>query len=531
MRHLFAVVVMAAALGFSGCKGDPATPEFWSKAMKGAKRVADRVKVVEDLRASGNLNASMLPMLHEKLSTEKSSEVKASIARVLGEMKDAASLQPLLDGLDRGATDSAVNAMNREIVIALGQLGDARAAPALVQVLRFKDDYTKIEAINTLGLLRAQAAVEPLMALATEEDGKPFISKKAIQALGDIGDAKAVPALVQMMFRERRGISFYMESSYALYQVGAPSIEALLPILEGKNQELIDWAQNNNVKVDALYAKAAQVLGDLHDVRSEKALLEKLSYDSPFLDLKLVVRMRMADALGRMRSKDAVKPLSAMLSEEEANARAEYIRALVRIGSVEAVPALVKVASLGSYDAREPAVLGVAMLGDETHLATFDSLLQVEEKLTTAECKEYPEYGGCNDVVALVKKHQATLTGMRKRLDAAKDCKADVACWATKLNDSDAGVRERAAYELGRSGKAEYVDALTQKLTEKHLETRLAIIQAIDWLVHDNKEAATRAKNAIPALDKQLAEEKGKTEFVKVNEDLRRLAVKLKRSA
>ena len=33
----------------------------------------------------------------------------------------------------------------------------------------------------------------------------------------------------------------------------------------------------------------------------------------------------------------------------------------------------------------------------------------------------------------------------------------------------------------------------------------------------------------LPSLEKQIADEKGKTEFVKVNEDLRRLYVKIKR--
>ena len=35
----------------------------------------------------------------------------------------------------------------------------------------------------------------------------------------------------------------------------------------------------------------------------------------------------------------------------------------------------------------------------------------------------------------------------------------------------------------------------------------------------------------LPALEKQIADEKGKTEFARVNEDLRRLYVKIKRSS
>jgi hypothetical protein len=38
-----------------------------------------------------------------------------------------------------------------------------------------------------------------------------------------------------------------------------------------------------------------------------------------------------------------------------------------------------------------------------------------------------------------------------------------------------------------------------------------------------------QAKKSLPALEKQVADEKGKTEYVKVNEDLRRLLAKLRR--
>src|SRR5262249_40185037 len=97
----------------------------------------------------------------------------------------------------------------------------------------------------------------------------------------------------------------------------------------------------NNVIEPAIYAKTAQVLGDLLDRRAEKALISHLSFDSEYLDLKLFVRMRMADALGRLRSKDAIKPLVAMLARGDApTARGGSARALARRGTREARPAL-----------------------------------------------------------------------------------------------------------------------------------------------------------------------------------------------
>lgn len=532
MLHAVRWLPIALAIGFvSGCKSDPATPEYWEKAISGAKKTKDRVRVLDDLRSSDKLQAGFLPMLHAQLQSQKNPEVRTAIVKVVGQLKDPSSLQPLTDALDWGTPDSATNSMNKEIASALGALKDPKAAPTLIRLLKSKDNYTRIEAINALGALRAPEAATVLMEIASDENGEPFISKKAIQAIGEIGDARAVPVLVKMMFKERRGVSFYMEASYALYQLGQPAADALVPVLTGEDKAIFQWASQSNIVAPALYAKAAQVLGDLHDQRAEKAMLGQLGFESEFLDMKLFVRMRMADALGRMRSKDAVKPLAAMLGEEEATARGEYIRALTRIGGRDGIQGLLKAASQGSWDAREPAMAGVAMLGDDRELPAFEKFLKDEEGLTTAECKEWPDYAGCSDTAALVKKHVDAITVMKKRLVAAQECKQDAACWVKKLDDPESAVRERAAFELGRSGKGELVEELTKRLTEKNLDARLAIIQATDWLVHDSKDAAKKAAGALPALEKQIAEEHGKTEFVKVNEDLRRLAAKLRRSS
>ncbi len=529
LRPSAGMLLAAVVLSLSACKGDPSSAEYWDKALSSAKKSKERVRVVADLRESKKLNPSFLPMLQKHFQEDKQAEVKSSIARVLGEMKDPSSVQPLIDGIDLGSTDSAANGMNKEITSALAAIGDPRANPTLMRLLKARDNYTKIEAINALGSGHAKEAVGPLMEIAGDEAGEPFISKKAIQALGEIGDPLAVPILVKTMFKERRGVSFYVESSFALFQIGKPAADALLPALKGEDKELGVWAKANNVIEPALWAKSAQVLGDLHDARAEKALLQRLGYESDFLDVKLFVRMRMADALGNLRSKEAVKPLVAMLGEEEASARQEYARALARIGNHEAVPALLKAGSSGSWDAREPSIAAAAMLATEADLPAFEKLSKDEEGLTTAECKDNENYAGCKAPAELTKKHVASLAALQKRVEAAKECKTDGACWAKKLDDADAGVRERAAYELGRSNQAERLQPLLSHLTEPNLDARQAIIHATYWLIDDNQQAAAKAKEASVVLDKQLGEEKNKTEFVKVNEDLRRLAVKLKR--
>ncbi len=527
MRTIVVSALLSLALVLSSCKSDPALPETWEKRITGTKSTKEKLKAVEELRSGKHMGPNMVPMLEKRLEDEKKPEVKAVIARVLGESKLPSSVEPLVAAVDPAATDTDAKTMNKEIAVALGKIGDPKGAPALVKLLKTKDNYTVIAAIESLGSMKSPESFDALYFIATDDAIEPFITKKAIIALGDMGDARAAPGLVRAMFKERKGISFYGESSFALYQLGKPAADLLVPVVDGKDKELLDWAAKNNVKDIAVLAKGVQVIGDLHDRRAEKSIVGYLNYKSEFDDLKLIMRMRAADALGRMRSKEGVKPLAALLDEEEPNARKEYVWSLARIGGKDAVSKLTETAGKGPWGAREESMRGVAMLGDDANV--FDKFAAAEQKLFEAECKEDPEFEDCKDLPGAVAKHKAKILTYKNRAVAGAECKSDGACWSKHLDSKDEGTRERAAYEIGRSGNAALIEELMKRLPEKNLDTRLAIIQGADWLIDDSKDAMATARKGLPALEKQVADERGKTEFVKVNEDLRRLLTKIQR--
>ncbi|MDY7231759.1 HEAT repeat domain-containing protein [Hyalangium rubrum] len=526
-RSLAAPSLALALVVLSGCKGDPNTPEYWEKKLGDARKTAVKVQVVEALRDSGKLQEGFLPMLHARLAAEKRPEVKAALARVLGDLKHPSSLEPLQAALDPSASEMDVHLMNKELAAALGKLGNPKAAPTLAGLLRSRDNYTRMEAIQALGALRAPEAVEPLIQLTLDENAEPLLNKKAIEALGRIGDARAVPALVRMLTKERRGISFYVESSLALYQVGTPAAEALLAALEGRDAELAQWAKQNGVHPASYAMKSAQILGDLREKRAEAALLKQLTFANEDARIQALVRMQAAEALGRMRATAAVRPLSALVSEEDPTVRGSYVRALVLLGGREALPALEKAASKGDWYAREVAMRGLAMLGDAREQPLFTKWAEAEPARTTTECNEYGGEG-CEDPAALGKSRAESLQRYGQLLEAAQSCGAEGGCWAQKLADKNARLVERAALELGRGGAAQHAVALAGRLSEKDLETRFTLIQALDWLV-DSKEGAVKAREALPKIQAQLTDEKGNNHFVKVNEDLRRLAIRLER--
>src|SRR5260370_17776529 len=116
-----------------------------------------------------------------------------------------------------------------------------------------RDPYTEMEVIREWGALKAKSAVEPLIEIIVEQRAEPFIVKKAIQALGEIGEPRAVPALVPLLFMEKRGGSFYVESSFALFQIGRPASDALLAVLRGEDKELLSRARPKRAITRAIY--------------------------------------------------------------------------------------------------------------------------------------------------------------------------------------------------------------------------------------------------------------------------------------
>jgi HEAT repeat protein len=83
--------------------------------------------------------------------------------------------------------------VRRYLSMVLGNLGDRRATPLLVEALKDQDPETRIYAVLALGRLRDPAAVPPLLSSFARDERD--VRKAIAYALGEIGDRRAVPAL------------------------------------------------------------------------------------------------------------------------------------------------------------------------------------------------------------------------------------------------------------------------------------------------------------------------------------------------
>jgi len=96
-----------------------------------------------------------------------------------------------------GALQDTNSAVRCGVIDALGQLGDTRAVDPLVSMLQDEDRQVRADAAKALGKIGDQHAVEPLVALFSDEDG--YVRYCACYALGDICVVSAYEALISVL--------------------------------------------------------------------------------------------------------------------------------------------------------------------------------------------------------------------------------------------------------------------------------------------------------------------------------------------
>jgi HEAT repeat protein len=112
-------------------------------------------------------------------------------------------------------------------VKALGKIRDGTAVEPLIAILRNNDGRVCREAVDALDAIHDIRAVEPLIAVIADKGGS--VCDNTVEALGNFGDERAVEPLVAVLTETRYSV---ME---ALVKIGKPSVEPLIKALKSNN--------------------------------------------------------------------------------------------------------------------------------------------------------------------------------------------------------------------------------------------------------------------------------------------------------
>ena len=196
MRNDKAWGVRATAANALGERKSPAAAKQLLEALNGAPEPWVRTRIVAAL---GNFkdNAEIAAKLEALAKDDKSFRARGAALQSLSKLKAPNALADLKEA---AAGDSPDDFLRNAALRAMGPLGDDQAVPALQEWVAIgKPTRTREAAIYSLARLKKddQQITQQIAGYLTEQHGRVRFS--AIYALGQRGDASAIPALEKLL--------------------------------------------------------------------------------------------------------------------------------------------------------------------------------------------------------------------------------------------------------------------------------------------------------------------------------------------
>jgi HEAT repeat protein len=480
---------VAIAIALAGCsKADPSTPKYWEKLLENPKKSEEGFRRIGDELKDPKQRewAARLVVKHWDLSPEGAAEA-------LGKLRhpNPEGIQKLTAAL--GSNDPGLMA---KAARALRRLGGSQAVPELIRILekwtpKNPRDLTPVrtEVVKALGTFRSREAVPALVQMALERSHGLIVNLRAIEALGEIADTRAIPALIRSLYLACPEDKCSAAARLALNRIGKPAIPALLKVVARQDPQIEALAKEKKLGEGQVTAVAFVVLGDIGGADVARRLARDfLRGPESFSKVNAI------SAIGFIGGDDLVQALIRAYPKSLLEARTNILHALHRIGDRSAIPFLLKVIR----QREDPnllwtAGLAASYLGGEEELDDLQAVLDREKsRLGRLE----------GERKALARQTITYFTDFVARLRAAKGCK-DASCWIEKLRKGDRPSRIKAARMLAFAKVREPAeDALIAALGDPDPDVREEVAFAL------GKVGSPRA---VPFLERRIAEDKDKS--------------------
>lgn len=246
------------------------------EALIDALRDKDRLVRVYSAQALGNIGDKRAIQPLTVLLKDISQEVRLSAANALSKLADSSAVEALIYALED--LSQYVRAISAN---ALGNIGDKRAIEPLMIAINDKESNVRVASFEALAKIGVPNPVEFLIAgLRKKDDGMKYRAKEALSKigkpavellilelknedkstkyyvmdiLGDLRDERAIePLIAEMKNKDKR---IQMSAAGALFKIGKPSIESIIPLLKDNDSNVqkiaalilkeFGWTPNN----------------------------------------------------------------------------------------------------------------------------------------------------------------------------------------------------------------------------------------------------------------------------------------------
>jgi HEAT repeat protein len=244
--------------------------------------------------------------------------VRMHAAKALGRIKEPGSVASLIPLLQ-----DKVKAVREETATALAAIGEP-AIPALLDTLTHQDWLVRLHAVESLGKTKSEKAVGPLLS-ALFNDGDSAVREDVVRALGDLGHPQAVEFLLTAM--KEPGLRTL--SVEALGRIGdRRAVPVLIEVVTGANPPAVTRAVagcgdrwNEEVITQAAAVRALGAIGDESALPTLVAALEPT-----------FTRTEAAAALARFGSKVIPLLLPLLTGPRDENIRYHVKETLALVG-------------------------------------------------------------------------------------------------------------------------------------------------------------------------------------------------------
>jgi HEAT repeat protein len=405
--------------------------------------------------------------------------------------------------------------IRRSAVVALGRIGDARAAPALVEVLG-EDEELLIPAADALAKIGDPRAFDALLALVG--DPNAAVRQAAVGALNSLGSPE-MPGRVRPLLEDAdpnvresavkiAGYFGYRECADLLLErcrdgderVRRAAVEHL-PYLEDERATaaLVHALRHETPKVRAAAAGAmAQAEGPEVSTPLKGALADEDSW----------VRYFAARSLGRLRIAESADALAALARDDKANhVRIAAVEALGSIGGESAVRFVAPLVESGEPDLARAAVGALGRISHpDAEPPLFQALRSPDAEVRASVVKALGGRGGSGAVGHLRQAAAADAEPavFEAAIDALRRVATPEAVTALVSLTADSARRGAAVSALAQTREA-LLEEVARGLSPGHPSgVRLAVVEALGRMksqraaellrrAYDDADAAVRA--------------------------------------
>jgi HEAT repeat protein len=439
-------------------------------------------------RTGSEIVAQLVRALHD--DHRNPSVLNSALQALAFRQEDA--IVPLIELLQADDAD-----LRGYVVLALGEQPDPQVGLALMRALDDPDINVRYHAIEALGKLKSNAAVDALSAVA--ESGDFFLAFPALDALAQIGEPRAAARIVPLLHDQllstpaadalgRLGDIDAVAALAAALNIEAPPTIAIAQALAAIYDRYQAWYAEGASIVDAAQhaiapAGAHNLLDALASAQDEQlaALVRILGWlEGPAIDQALTrllaqpaVRAEIVEVLVR-HGPPVIDLLCEQLDAEDPDIRQAAVVALGRIGNPSAVPALIALLEDDSVLA-SLAAGALAKIGDRR---AFEPLLDILGHPSAAV-------------------RQAAIGALNSLGHPELSARAGALLHAT-----DPHVRESAVKIVGYFGYPAYVHVILERCHDPDERVRRAAIEHLPFFEHPGVLPALveRLNDQVPAV-------------------------------